>query len=151
MIERTRAAEPPDFRGQDEPLHRVAMRPPAVPKFSHIRARRLWIDGKIRRLEKSGDAEQHRFDVVILFSKERERQPLRQKGEREFVLFVTERSRNLLEERGVAAVGGDEVLHSRGLALEAELRRCGENAREALLRQIFQRRLTSARSRERHV
>src|SRR5437588_2876387 len=110
MIERTRAAEPPDFRGQDESLHLVTMRPPAVPKFSHIRARLLWIDGEVRRFEKSGDAEEHRFDVAVFFAKERKRQPLRQKGEREFVLFVTERSRDLLEERGVAAVGVDEVL-----------------------------------------
>src|SRR5438552_2249824 len=105
MIERTRAAEPPDFRGQDEPQHLVAMRPPAVPKFPNIRARLLWIDGEVRRLEKSGDAEQHRFDVVILFAKERERQTLREKSEREFVLFITERSRDLLEEGGVSAVG----------------------------------------------
>src|SRR5207248_8032373 len=133
MIERTRAAEPPDFRGQHEPLHHVAMRPPAVPKFSHIRARLLCIDGEVGRLEKTGDAEEHCLDVVILFTKERGRQALRQKGEREFVLFVTERSRDLLEERGVAAVGVDEVLHSRGLALEAELRRRGEKAREPSL------------------
>src|SRR5438270_5866403 len=97
MIERTRAAEPPNFRGQDEPLHRVAMRPPAVPKFSHISARLLWIDGEVGRFEKSGDAEQHRFNIVVFFAKERERQPLRQKREREFVLFVTERSRDFLK------------------------------------------------------
>src|SRR5947207_4195458 len=84
-------------------------------------------------------------------AKGRERQALREKREREFVLFVTERGRDFLEERGVAPVSFDDVFDSGRLALEPELRRGDEDALEPVRRQILQRRLATARARQRDI
>src|SRR5215212_5185123 len=61
MVQGPRAAEPPEFRRQNEPLHGVAMRPPAVPQVSHVASGFVAIRGKIGRGEKTGDAEEDRF------------------------------------------------------------------------------------------
>lgn len=151
MIQRARAAEPPEFCRQDEPLHRIAVRPPAVPKVPDVAARLVVICGQIGRGQKPGDAEEDRFDVVIIFAEQRQRQPLRQEGEGEFVLFVAERRGDFLEERGIAAVTLDDVFDPRRFALEPELLGRCENALEPILRQVFQRRLATAGASERDV
>ena len=149
MIERPGAAELPEICREDDSLHRVAMGPPAVPEISHVAAGFVAIRGEIGRGQKSGDAEENRFKIVRFFPERRERQSLGEKSEREFVLFVTERGGDLLEQRGVTSVILDDALNARGFALKTKLRRGGEDALEPLLRQIFQGRLAATGSRER--
>jgi predicted RNase H-like nuclease len=59
---------------------------------------------------------------------------LREEGERQLVLFIAERRRDLLEKSGVATVGFDDVLDARRLALKPELRGGGEYALEPIRR-----------------
>lgn len=151
VIQGAGAAEPPKFWRQHEPLHFIAMRPPPVPELSYVAARFPRVNGQIWRLEKSGHAKEQRLDVVVLFAEHRKRQPLRQDRERQFILFVTKRCGDFLKERSVAPVRFDDVLDPGRLTLEPELRRGGENGLEAFLRQIFQRRLATARPGKRHV
>src|SRR4051812_12229616 len=53
MIQRAGAAEPPEFCRQNQPLHCVAMRPPAVPEIAHIAASFVGISAEIGRGQKS--------------------------------------------------------------------------------------------------
>ena len=96
------------------------MRPPVVPKLSQIRARFLLEGGEIGDLEKAGHAEKHRFRFVRIFAQCREGNALRDERERQLVLFVAERGRDLLEDRFVAAVSFDHDAQPRGLALQPE-------------------------------
>src|SRR2546423_1208304 len=150
MIQGSRAAEPPKFCRQEKPLHLVAVRPPTVPEISHVAAGFLPIRGKIRCGEKSRDAEEDRFEVFRIFSEGREWQSLGEQSKREFVLFVAERSGEVLEERGIAAVTFDDAFPARRLSLEPKLRRGGKHAFEPVLRQIFQGRLATAGPRQRN-
>src|SRR2546423_652648 len=137
MIQRTGAAEPPEFYRQNEPLHRVAMRPPAVPEISHVAAGFVAIRGEIGRGEKSGDAKKDRFEIGRFFSEPREGQTLSEKSERKFVLFVAESCRDFLKERRVAPVIFDDAFETRGFALKTKLRGGCEDGFEAILRQVF--------------
>src|SRR5437016_1619267 len=56
MIHWTRATQPPNCRRQNYSPHHLAMRPPAVPQFSHIFSCRSLIGAKVGRLEKAGQA-----------------------------------------------------------------------------------------------
>ena len=149
MIQGAGSAEPPEFCGQNEPLHCVAMRPPTIPEIADIAASFVAIGGEIGRGEKTGDAKQDRFEVVRLFPERCERQSLSEERECEFVLFVTERRGYLLEQCRVASVIFDDASDACGLALETKLRSCREDVFEASLRQIVQRCLATARPRER--
>ena len=104
MIERTSAAQAPEFCRQDKSLHFIAMRPPAVPEHSHVGAGSLRIDSEVGGLKKAGYAKERRLDVIRRFGQRRERQPLREERKRELVLFVAQRGGDFLKERGVAAV-----------------------------------------------
>src|SRR5436190_16266241 len=127
------------------------MRPPTVPKFSHITASLLRIDAQVRRFEKSSPPEKHRLCVVVLLAKKTEGRPLSEKCKGQLVLLVAKRRSDFLKERFVAPVTFHDVLDSRDFALQAELR-CGrENAAKPFFRQIFQRRLTTARSCQRDI
>src|SRR3954471_11932132 len=97
------------------------MGPPAVPEISDVAAAVVAIGGEVGRGEKSGDAEQDRFEVVGRGAERPERQSLGEQGERELVLFVPERGGELLEKRGVVSVIFDDAFHPRSLALEAKL------------------------------
>ena len=122
MIQRTRAAEPPKPGRQNETLHFVTVRPPAVPELSDIAACSFPICGEIRRGQEPGSAEKDRLEIVRLFSQGNEGQALGEEGEGQFVLFVTERGSDFLEERGIASVSFDDRLDARGLALKSKLR-----------------------------
>src|SRR5204863_5136854 len=133
VIQRARAAEAPKFCRQEKPLHLVAVRPPTVPEISNVAARFLAIRGKIGCGEESGDAEEDCLEVFLVFSERGERQSLSEQSKRELVLFVAERSRELLEKRGIAPVTFDDAFQARGLSLEPELRRRDKNAFEPVL------------------
>ena len=87
----------------------------------------------------------------MVLAEQRERQPLREEGEGEFVLFVAERGGDFLEERGIAPVAFDNVLDPGRFSLEPELRGGRQDALKPVGRQIFQRRLATAGPGERHV
>ena len=63
MIERTRAAQPPNFPWQNQTLEFVAMRPPIVPQLPDIFPGRSFINVEIGRLKKTGNSEEERFTV----------------------------------------------------------------------------------------
>ena len=65
--------------------------------------------------------------------------------------FVTERGRDFLKERFVAAVIVDLGADTGRFALQPESRRGIEHAPHAVFRQISQRRLTTSRTRERNI
>src|SRR5436190_8369279 len=139
MIERTRAAELPEFCGEDEALHRIAVRPPTAPKFSHVAARLVAIRGQVGSAEKTGNAEQERLDVVNFVTERCEWKTLREQSKSELVLFIAERRRHFLKERRVASVGLDDILYPGSFALQPELRSCGEDVFEPVGREIVQR------------
>src|SRR6202011_1815624 len=70
---------------------------------------------------------------------------------RQFVFFVTERGRDFLKERFVASVIVDLAANTSAFLLQPELRGGIENPADAIFRQIFQWRLTTARSRQRKI
>ena len=74
-----------------------------------------------------------------------------EKGKGQLVLLVAERRGDFLKERFVASVIFHDVLDPRDFALQAELRCSCENAAKPFFRQIFQRRLTTARSCQRDI
>src|ERR1700737_1763403 len=76
---------------------------------------------------------------------------LRNQCERQFVFFVTEGSGQLLKKRFIASVIVDLGSDTCGFFLQAKLRGRVQHAAHALLRQIFQRRLTPARSGQRNI
>src|SRR6266699_3187543 len=69
---------------------------------------------------------------------------LGEKREWQLVFLVTERGRDLLEKRFIAAVRFDLVANPVCLLPQPELRCAIENAANALFRQIFQRGLTTS-------
>src|SRR5438105_7940786 len=118
------------------------MRPPTVPKFSHITASLFRVNAQIRRFEKSCASEKDRLCVVVLFAKKTEGRPLSEKRKGQLVLLVAKRRGDFLKERFVASVIFHDVLDPGDFALQTELRSGRENAAKPFLRQIFQRRLT---------
>src|SRR5205807_8370179 len=80
-----------------------------------------------------------------------QRQSVRQQRQRKFVLFVTERGRDLLKKRFVATVIVDLAPDARGLFLQSDLGGRIQHAAHAVFRQISQRRLTTARPRQWNV
>ena len=84
-------------------------------------------------------------------AKQAQRQTLREEGERQLVLLVAERGRELLEDRFLRAVPVGEARESLRLSPEPELRGGLENTPHFFLRQIAQRRVAAPGSRERQA
>ena len=129
---------------ENQPLEGGATRPPLIPKDAQILARAGLEPRQIRRIEKSADAEENGFDFVRLGAQSLARKPLREESERELVLFVAKRSGQFLEERLVGPVQLTQPLQPKRFALQAKLRRSGENAVNFFLRQPAQRRMTAS-------
>src|SRR5439155_13153790 len=104
--------------------------------------------GEIGFFEKACGAEQNRFGIGKCSAQSLERDSLGNKRERKFVLFVTERGRDFLEECFVRAMIVDLRSKPRRFFLETKLRGGLEHAAHALFRQISQRRLTTPGVRE---
>jgi hypothetical protein len=68
MIQGAGAAEPPEFRRENEALHFIAVRPPAIPEVPDVTSSFIAIRGEVRRAEESGDSEKDRLDVVRFFA-----------------------------------------------------------------------------------
>ena len=151
MIERARAADFPNFCGQDQPLHFVAMRPPTIPQFAHIILCRLFVDREVRRFQKTGDTEKDRFSIFQVLAQSLQREPLRNERKRQLVLFITERARDFLKERFVSAVIVDLGADAGAFFLQTKLGGGIENAPDTILRQVSERRLATPRPGERNV
>ena len=149
MIQWAGAAQSPELRWQHQSLHSVAMRPPTIPKFSDVTASLPGVNGQVRRLEKSRHSKKDRLGVVALLAKKAQRQSLSEKSKGQLVLLVTKGRGDFLKERFVASVIFHDALDPRGFALQAELRGGREDAAEPFFRQILQRRLATARPRQR--
>src|SRR5947209_518007 len=76
MVERTGAAQPPQFRGQDQSLESVPVRPPIVPQLADIFSCRSCIKIEIGRLKKTGDTEEERFAMIDILAQRFQRQTL---------------------------------------------------------------------------
>ncbi len=122
-----------------------APRPPCVPKRTQILPGAGREASQVRRLEKSANAKENRFNFVRPGAERFQRQPLREEGERELVLFVAERRGDLLIERFILAMQFGQPLQPLHFALEAELRSRIENAANFFLRQSAERRMTATR------
>src|SRR5450432_4412899 len=99
MIERSRSAQAPGARRENEPLEGGAARPPFVPKNAQVLAGAGFEFGQVGRHEKSGDAEEDGLDFVGLGSQGLAGKALREEGERQLVFLVAERAGEFLEER----------------------------------------------------
>src|SRR5438132_12217580 len=97
MIDWARAAEFPNFPGQDQSLNLVAMRPPAVPKFADVIFCGAFVDVEVWRFQKAGDAEKGCFSIFEIVTQRLQRDSLSDEHKRKFVLFVTERGCNFLK------------------------------------------------------
>src|SRR6266496_2409431 len=127
------------------------MWPPIVPQLPHIFARRFFIDVEIRRLQETGSAKEQGLAVGNIFTQQAQRQTLCEKRERKFVFFVTERTGDLMKKRFVASVGVDLVANPIRFLSQTKLR-CGiQHTGYSFLGQIFQRRLTASRPRQRDI
>ena len=100
--------------------------------------------GQVRGFEKAGEAKENRFDFVRPGAQGLQRQPLREEGEREFVLFIAKRRGDLLVKRFIFAMQFGEPLQPLHFALETELRCRVENAANFFLRLSAQRRMAAA-------
>ena len=76
---------------------------------------------------------------------------MREEGERQFVLLVTERRGQFLEKRFIGPVHFGDVLQAQRFALQPKLRRGVEDAADFFLRQTAQRRVTASRARQRKI
>src|ERR1700746_837231 len=120
MIYGASITEAPDLGGQDQSPQCVAMRPPAVPQFPHILARRFFVNIQVRRLEETSHTEEQRFNIPRLFAQKFQWQPLSDEGERQFVLFVTKRCRQLLKKHFIASVTVELVANPVRFLLQPE-------------------------------
>src|SRR5437879_248264 len=104
MIDRARAAQFPNFPGQNQALQLVAMRPPAVPEFADVILCRAFVDVEVWRFQKAGDAEEDCFSILEIIAQRIERDSLSDEHKRKFVLFITECRCNFLIKGFVRAV-----------------------------------------------
>src|SRR5206468_12509929 len=127
------------------------MRPPAIPQCPDIFPRRSFENAKVRRLEKTGHTKKHRFALVGVFTEQVQRQALRNQSKRQFVFLITECGSQFLKERLVTRMVVDLIANPSGLLLQAKLRCSIEHTADMLFGQIFERRLTTARSCQREI
>ena len=104
MIQRAGAAQAPQFSWENQPLHFVAMPPPLVPKCAQVNARVAFVDGQVGRCQKTGDSKKERLRDIFMRAQDGDREALRQQGKGQFVLLVTKRRGQLLEERFISSV-----------------------------------------------
>src|SRR3982751_4924100 len=90
MIERTSPAQAPGSWRQNEPLQAGPAGPPYVPKRTQVLPSARTEISEIGCLEKSTDAKENRFDFVRPSTQRFQRQPLREKRERQLVLLIPE-------------------------------------------------------------
>ena len=131
MVQRTGTAEVPGLRGQNQSLQIIAMRPPAIPQFAHIFARRFFVDVEVGRLEETRCAKEQRLAILNVFAQQSQRQTLCEKCERQLVFLVTERGCDLLEKRFIASMHIDLVADPIRFLSQTKLRGGIEHAADA--------------------
>lgn len=97
-----------------------------------------------RRFKKSSQSEKQRLRLGRVLPQRFQGQPLREQGERQFVLFVSERGGDFLKESFIAAMTNDGGLQAGPFLTQPKFRGTAQKIAEAFLRQPFQRGLTTA-------
>ena len=106
---------------------------------------------KIGRFEETGNAEEHRLDLLRMLPQQGQRHTLREQRERQLVFPITQRRCDFLEERRITTVAFGHLVQASGFALQTKLRCRIEHTANSLFRQILQRRLTSTGAGQRNV
>src|SRR5205823_14766750 len=127
------------------------MWPPPIPQCPDIFPRRSFENAQVGRLEKTGHTKKQRFALVGSVAEQIQRQALRDQRKRQFVFLITERRSQFLKERLVTPMVVYLIANPSAFLLQPKLR-CGiKHTADTLFGQIFERRLTTTRSRQRDI
>src|SRR5439155_13702620 len=124
---------------------------PPIPQRSDIFPSRSFENAQVGHLEKTSHTEEQRFALVGFFAEQIQRQALRDQRKRQFVFLITERRSQFLKERLVTSMVVYLIANPGAFLLQPKLRRGIKHTADTLFRQIFERRLTSAHSRQRNI
>ena len=153
MVQRTRATQAPDFFGQNEALHLVALLPPAIPQSANV----VPTVGP-RRCARSGDSRKPatpKSIASISFGCCRSRASGTRcassvKGQ--LVFPVTQRRGDFLEERRITTVAFGHLVQASALCVADEIApRNRGHSQTVSSGKSFQRRLTSTGAGQRNV